>query len=231
MANALAVLATLPGREAALARCLASLRPQVDQLRVICHDVTAPPECVTALADAWVCEPDTQGSAAKLRWAQEWDGLYLGCDDDLEYPATYVATMRRWVRRWKGKALVTCHGRILKPRTTGFADYVEAKAPQQGTHGMWLNYPGGCALAFDTRLNVPASVPGKNLEEAHLAVWAQVNRVPIWLVPHPKGWFTYLLQGTDLPTIWAEEKGAKFANRNAVLTPHSEQGWMVHRCR
>jgi hypothetical protein len=231
MARTLAVVATLPGREAALARCLASLRPQVESLRVICHDVDTPPECVREFADEWVCEPDTQGSAAKLRWAREWKGLYLGCDDDLQYPINYVSTMLRWVRRWKGKALVTAHGRVLTPRATRFTDVVESKAPQQANDGMWLNYPGGCGLAFDTRLNVPSVVPGKNLEEAHLAVWAQQQRIPIWLVPHRADWLTYLLKGSDLPTIWAEEKAANFANRNAVLAPQAQAGWTVLRCR
>jgi hypothetical protein len=229
--RSLAVLATMPGREAALAVCLASLRPQVQQLRVICHDMTEPPECVERLADEWRCEPDTRGSAAKLEWAQRWPGLYLGCDDDLEYPPDYAATMLRWVRRWKGRALVTCHGRVLRPRSTGFLDIRMAVAPRQRTGRAWLNYPGGCGLAFDTRLAVPEHVPSKNLEEVHLAVWAQRQRVPIFLVPHSAGWLRYLLpEGHTGPTIWAEEKGARFANRDAVIRPWSAaHEWRVYR--
>lgn len=228
----LAVLATVPGREATLRECLASLRPQVDELRVICHDMTEPPAAVLEFATDFVCMADRAGSAAKLLFADTWKGLYLGCDDDLAYPADYVETMRRWVKRWKGRALVTCHGRTLSPKSRGFLDVVSASAPQQANAGAWINYPGGCAMAFDTRLNVPPFVPGKNLEEAHLAVWAQRRGVPIWLVPHAAGWLRYLLAGKDLPTIWAEEKGAQFANRNAVLRPVSEStGWGVHRLR
>lgn len=228
----LAVLATVKGRETALRSCLASLRPQVDELRVICHDMTSPPDAVLEFGADFVCTPDVSGSAAKLKYADTWKGLYLGCDDDLEYPSDYVATMDRWVKRWKGRALVTCHGRVLKPRARGFLDVLAASSPQQANNGAWLNYPGGCAMAFDTRLSVPPFVPGKNLEEAHLAVWAQRLRVPIWLVPHGAGWLRYLLEGTTLPTIWAEEKGAQFANRNAVLEEISAgDSWRVFEVR
>lgn len=225
----LAALATIPGRGEALGACLRSLRPQVDELRVICHDMEEAPEVVRELADSWICEPDVRGSAAKLHWTSTWAGLYLGCDDDFEYPADYANTMLRWVRRWRGKALVVGHGRVLTARSTGFLDVSAAAAPRTKTMGTWLNYPGACALAFDTRLNVPDRVPGKNLEEVHLAVWAQENSVPIWLVPHAANWLDYRLE-EGLPTIWAEEKGAGFQNRNVVIAARSAiQEWTVHR--
>ena len=226
----LAVLATIPGREAALAICLRSLRPQVDEIRVVCNGFSEPPAIVTELADSYDLDPvDQHGSAAKLRFAAAWTGLYLGCDDDLEYPADYVERMRGRVQRWKGRAIVTCHGRILKPAATSFLSVEAAWAPQQANPGAWINYPGGCAIAFDSRLALPAFVPGKNLEEAHLAVWAQRRGVPIWLAAHDAGWLRYLLNGTKLPTIWAEEKAVRFANRNRVLAPIGNgEGWKVY---
>lgn len=231
MSGILAALATIPGREFALERCLQSIRPQVDRIHLVCHDMEAPPECTKGLVDEVVCEPDTRGSAAKLHWARSHVGLYLGCDDDFIYPPDYVATMQRWVRRWKGRAIVTCHGRILKPESVEFGNVVRFWPPQGATEGAWLNYPGACAFAFDTRLNLPDRVPGKNLEESHLAVWAQENKVPIWLVPHPEGWLGYLLRDTDLPTIWAKEKRTSFASRNAVFAAHvANHPWRVHTC-
>lgn len=229
----LAALATVPGREEALRKCLLSLRPQVDKIHVVCHDMTTVPACVQELADEAICEPDTRGSAAKLHWSGNHVGLYLGCDDDFLYPPDYVETMRRWVRRWKGRALVTCHGRVMKPDSVEFGNVHAFWPPQGPTTGTWLNYPGGCAMAFDTRLQVPSTVPGKNLEEAYLAVWGQYRKVPIWLVPHPDGWLKYLLKDDPkVPTIWTAEKKARFANRNAVFAPFIHEGnrWQVHKC-
>lgn len=228
----LAALATVPGREGALEQCLESLRPQVDRIHVVCHDMAEAPACVTRLADEWACEPDTQGSAAKLRWASSHDGLYLACDDDWHYPADYAAVMRGWVARWKGRALVTCHGRILKPRSCDFFDAFAFWPPRATNTGGWINYPGGCALAFDTALGVPSQVPGKNLEEAHLAVWAQLRRVPIWLVPHDEDFLGYLLDGpVEVPTIWSAGKARRFPDRAAVLATIGKRGgWKVHTC-
>lgn len=225
--RSMAVLATIPGREDALAECLQSLRPQVEQLRVVCHDMTEPPPSVRRLADLYVCEPDVAGSAAGIRWSQEHEGLYLKCDDDLLYPEDYVATMLRWVRRWKGRALVTAHGRILTPGATEFTDAKQWWTPRGETpaEGTWLNYPGGCALAFDTRVHVPTTVPGKNLEEAHLAVWGQRRKVPMFLVPHAADWLTWLLTTAE-PSIWVAEKASGFAKRNAVLAQHKL--WRVY---
>lgn len=224
-----AALATMPGREAVLARALASLRPQVTEIRVVCHDMTEPPECVRKYADRFVCEPDIFGSAAKLRWARACGGLYLACDDDIEYPPDYAERMLSQVQRFKGRALVTCHGRVLVPQPSGFKDVQFAAQAFGRTRGAYLNYPGACALAFDTRLNVPIEYT-RNCEEAGLAIWAQRHRVPIWLVPHTADWLTYLLPRDEKRTIWSEEKASGFARRNAVLAQHSG-AWQVNERR
>lgn len=230
--KSLAALATVPGREPYLRQALVSLRPQVERIHVVANGFTDPPAVALELADLVVCDPeDRHGSAAKLRWSREWSGLYLGCDDDFAYPADYAETMKRWVKRWRGRALVTCHGRVLRPTAKGFEDVLEAVAPRCKAEGMWLNYPGACAIAFDTRLQVPAEVPGKNLEEVHLAEWAQRQRVPVWLVPHSADWLRYLIADEDdVPTIWQAEKRARFANRNAVIAPRGKaSAWRVYR--
>ncbi len=226
--RSLAALATCPGREAALAIALASLRPQVARLHVVCHDVEQPPDCVRDLADHWVCQPDVRGANAKLDWARSWSGLYLACDDDFEYPADYAETMLRWVKRWKGRALVVGHGRTLKRKARSFTHAAAAGTARTASTGAWINYPGAGALAFDTRLQVPDDIPGKNIEEPHLAIWAQREGVPIWLVPHPANWLRWLLvDQPELPTIWAEEKANGFARRNAVIATHGP--WEVHQ--
>ena len=209
----------------ALAVALASLRGQVDVLAVVCHDMAEPPACVKAVADLWVCEPDTRGSAAKLHWARSWDGYYLACDDDFMYPTDYAATMRRWVDAHARRALVVGHGRVLREDAKTFLQAEWFAAPRQANVGGWVNYPGCCALAFHTDLRVPDRVEGKSMEEPQLARWAQWTQTPIWLVPHAADWLQYLLP-ESAPTIWAEEKGNGFAARNAVI---AQQGrWAVH---
>lgn len=235
--RSLAVLATIPGRESALEGALLSLRPQVEQLRVICHDRDDPPECVTRLADHWLCEPDTRGSAAKLHWSRTWIGLYLGCDDDFKYPPDYVETMLRWVQRWKGKALVTIHGRAFPPRPKTYLEPDLRVAPLGESEGAWINFPGAAGIAWDTRLQVPdrvtfsGGIPTKNQEEAFLGLWAQQHRVPIWLVPHPSSWVQWLLP-KDAPgrTIYDDEKRGGFKVRQRLLKSQIRKGgWRLHQ--
>lgn len=229
--RSLAVLATVPGRERALAECLKSLRPQVEQLRVVCHDMPAPPPSVLELADAWVCEPDVQGSASKLRWSLEWSGLYLGCDDDFRYPGDYVETMHRWVKRWKGRALVCCHGRLFDRSPENYLAHKRKATPLGAGNGGWINFPGAAGIAWDSRLAVPNQVPEKNQEEAYLALWAQANRVPIWLVPKKDKWLQWLLP-TDgsVRTIYADETADGYSIRHRLIAEQNGRGgWQCYR--
>lgn len=222
--RSLAALATIPGREAVLAGALTSLRPQVEVLRVVCHDMAEPPACVRQLADEWVCKPDGEGAAAKFRWAGSWSGLYLAVDDDFAYPPDYVETMRRWVRRWKGAALVVGCGRILSPTTARFQDAKRIFAPRQDCPGGWINYGCSGVLAFDTRLQVPSTFPVRNADEAGLAVWAQRRRVPFWLVAHKAGWLRYLIEDREAPTVWKAARADGFTARNGVLAGYLASG-------
>jgi hypothetical protein len=225
----LAAIATMPGRP--LAVVLRALRPQVDRLHVYSNGRVQVPDAVRALADEWREDPENlRGSAGKFAWADTWDGLYLGCDDDLLYPSDYVATMRAAVAQWDGRVIVTTHGRVLRPTAVRFDDAAFVGRTVHGTPGQWLNYAGACGVAFHTALGVPAFTR-HNVEEPELAVWAQQQRVPIWLLPHRADWITSLLPPTMPPgsTIWLEEKAMGFRRRNAVLAPIGMNGgWQVH---
>ena len=219
----LAVVVTMPGRP--LEQALASLRPQVDELTVYCNGFDSVPKSV-ALADHMFCDPDNNvGASGKFFLTRKWDGIYFACDDDLRYPPDYVQVMRDAVRRWDGQALVTCHGRVLHAGRFEAARLTYRAlddCPER-----WLNYPGSCALAFDTQLQVPDVFP-KNNEESALAVWAQQHNIPIWLLPHRADWLQSLLPDKyDGPTIWKAEKAAGFANRNAMLSQVAD--WSVHQ--
>lgn len=219
----LAVVVTMPGRP--LEQVLASLRPQVDELAVYCNGFDSVPKSA-ALADHVHCDPGNHlGASAKFYLTRQWNGIYLACDDDLLYPPDYAQVMRDAVRQWDGQALVTCHGRVLHAGRFQAAN--STYRALDDCPGRWLNYPGSCALAFNTRLEIPPVLP-KNNEESALAVWAQLHGFPIWLLPHRADWLKSLLPHKyDGPTVWKAEKAAGFANRNAMLSQVTD--WAVHQ--
>lgn len=230
----MAAMATIPRRAHLVGEALRSLRPQVTKLHVVCNGYAEPPDVVRELADEWVCVPgNDDGAMAKLRWSHSWGGLYLTCDDDIRYPADYEAVMRQWVRRWRGKAIVTFHGRTLAPRCRDVNHVVGGFIGCFGNlphPGRWINYPGSGVSGWDTRLRVPSHfADGANNEEAHLAVWAQQHRVPIFAAPHPLDWLVDLT-APDEPALWKNEKADQWRRPNAVVVPFGRsRGWQVYR--
>lgn len=197
------------------------------------------PAIVEELADEVVLDPEnTAGAATKLRWADRWDGTYFACDDDLAYPPDFCDVLERWLEHWGRRAIVSTHGRVLRPSARSFFDTIwTCRTLDELPRGRWVNWLGACALAFDTALEVPATFPGRNLEEPCLAVWAQERRVPLWVVPHPAGWLEYLLDRHVVEpdptqpgyTIWCEEKAGGFVNRDAPIAAYgSRHLWTVH---
>jgi hypothetical protein len=189
---------------------------------------------VQELADEWVCVPSNDdGAGAKFRWCSSFGGLYLTCDDDIIYPPDYQEVMRRWVRRWKGQAIVAFHGRVVAPRATHVNQVV---GPYVGCFldlgaGRWINYPGSGVMGWDTRLPVPARYDILQDEEAQLARWAQEHGVPIYAAPHVKGWIIDQNKPED-PAMWKVEKANDWARANAIVVPWAkEHGWTVHRAK
>ncbi len=226
----LAAIATQPERLAKLERTLRSLRPQVTKLHVVLNGYTEPPDIVKELGDEWVCVPGNDDRAgAKFRWSETYGGLYLTCDDDIVYPPDYEAVVRRWVRRWKGQAIVTFHGRVVAPRARHVNEIV---GPVVGfflplNEGRWINYPGSGVMGWDTRLGVPAHFDFQYDEEALVSRWAQERGIPIWAAPHPKGWILDQNKPED-PATWKAEKADDWKRANAIVVPWAqEHGWRV----
>lgn len=232
----LAALATIPSRERFLPRVLASLRPQVDVLCVYLNTYTDAPACVRELADHYVCDPENKGAEAKLFWSNkpsfspaEDDGFfYLSCDDDLVYPPNYADTMCREVDRWSGRAIVTCHGRVYRPDATHWSHVIPSSVGlfyKRVNGGWWVNYSGTGVMAFHTgRVPVPNQWSQRNILDAQLAVWAQRERVPMWLAPHDARWIKPLAL-IDPSGIFRSSCRESHARRGALI---SSTKWELH---
>jgi hypothetical protein len=211
---------------------LASLRPQVDRLRVYLNGWDHVPACVRELADEHVLARENEGAEKKLHWAEEWQGIYCSTDDDIIYPPNYVATVTEALAQFDGRAIVTAHGRVYLGRPRG----VHGVAPASIGHydrnvpqGRFVNHGGTGVMSWDaSRVRVPSSFPLKNIADMQLAVWAQRTATPIWLLPHEAHWFKPLAK-LDPHGLFRASQTERHARRNALLREQaSKQPWRVY---
>jgi hypothetical protein len=179
-----------------------------------------------------VLDPENAGAECKLHWADRHEGLYFSCDDDFAYPDDYVVTMTAAIRQWAGRALVTAHGRQYVERPGSVHDVVPNSVGivhQRVKQGRWVNHGGSGAMAWDAReLRLPTRWPERNLVDMQIAVWAQENAVPIWLVPHRVGWIDSLAT-LDPNGLFRASRAEGHRRRNALVSRHgSERGWKLH---
>jgi hypothetical protein len=85
-------------------------------------------------------------------------------------------------------------------------------------------------MAWDAeRVRVPSSFPERNILDMQLAVWAQQNRVPMWLVAHEAHWFKPLAL-LDPAGIFRSSQMERHARRNALLRDQAARApWRVFK--
>lgn len=223
----LAALASIPERAKFLPRVLASLRPQVERLHVYLNGWANVPECVRDLADEYILDPANKGAETKTHWSSS-QGIYLSCDDDFLYLDGYVEAMVAAVERWNGRAIVTGHGRTYRTGATHF-HHVEPKSVglfyKRVVGGWWVNYGGTGVMAWDaSRVRIPNAWPQRNILDAQVAVWAQRERVPMWLVPHEGKWIKPLAL-IDPNGIFRTSCRESHARRSALI---ASTPWALH---
>lgn len=138
---------------------------------------------------------------------------YFSCDDDIIYPADYVRKMLVWLDRFNGNAVVTHHGRIL--RGTGKKYYTDhfAYSCMRGVGGVRkIDVPGSGVSAFRTdkiyAWNIVRS-PDYRMSDLLLGLEAAKQRVPVYILPHHKGYFQDMNVPTELTCFGMEHKNPK----------------------
>lgn len=231
MTAVLAALAAQARREHLLPVVLKSLRPQVDRLCVYLNGWSRVPECVSEFADDHVLAAENTGAERKLHWADQWEGFYFSADDDLLYPPNYAERMLEALAHTRGRAIVTVHGRVYlgRPKTVhqvaadGIGHY-DRNVPC----GRPVNHGGTGVMAWDTRqIRVPTQFDHQNMADLQLAVWAQQNTVPMWLLKHEAGWVK-TLAALDPDGLFRTSQRSGHARRNDLLKQQgARQPWRL----
>ena len=222
-----AQLATIPSRSESVRKTIESLLPQVDELHITINDVDA------VALEMWVDEIrlkendwskikvralrhlSNKGDAEKLFGADTLSGYVLTCDDDLIYPPDYAAKMIEVVDRYNGRAIISLHGRELKPgkiasyyapssRLEAFrclGDVPQDHLIQHGTVGT-----GVMAWNADKVKIEYDWFQSPNMADVWLAVNAKRLGIPMVIAAHREGWLTYIDQ-PEGSTIWEQHFG------------------------
>jgi hypothetical protein len=179
-------MATMPSRAVTFRTALASVMPQVDCLYLYLDGHTDVPDA--AKGDPRIVPilsrdiPDLHGRGKFLPLEIETGAFfYVGVDDDIRYPADYVASLRSGLRGHQERAVVGYHGTILtrpfvrytRDRTVfHFAEkLVEQRVVDILGDGTAMFFTG--ALPFNFR-----SWRYVNMSSLHLAIEASRAKIP-----------------------------------------------------
>lgn len=186
-----ASLAALPERSGSLEQTTASLLGQVDRLNVFLNGWEAVPEFLSheKITVERSQDHEDRSDSNKFFWAQEIKGYHFTCDDDLVYPKDYVYKMVQHIESRDRKAVVTLHGRIMKPAPVD-SFYRGAKRVLHNQKKLTIDaavHLGGTGcMAYHTDT---ISVKWEDFEQPHMAdIWmgvlAKDQNVPIVVLRH-----------------------------------------------
>lgn len=189
-------LASVPERVDSLARTVESLLPQVDRVGVYLDGYPDVPACLDDKRIAAVRSQDDdrwrdRRDAGKFYWADEADGYYVSCDDDIVYPGDYVQTLVDAIERYGREAVVGLHGREYGRPAQAFGGYFanyHCLRDVAGEHPVHLLGTGTLAYHTSTIRVSRDDFEQPNMADVWFAKLAQRQRVPLVVLPHRAGW-------------------------------------------
>jgi len=107
-----ACMASIPTREAALSRTVASLISQVDRIKIHLNGYKEVPQFLDHPKIETILGNNLIGANEKFHFVNDLRGYVFICDDDLLYPANYVQEMQRGINTYR--CLVGSSGNSIK---------------------------------------------------------------------------------------------------------------------
>lgn len=185
-------IATMRGREEALAQVLTTLAPQADEVFVYLNDdwEQAPEVPGGVPTNVRFFTGVDLGDRGKFAFLDGFSGYYLTCDDDIAYPADYVERMVAALDRHDRAAVVGWHGSIiLEDEFVGY--YTPGSREVFGFHqdvpaDQRVHVLGTGVAGFHTDAIVPrlTDMPQANMSDLWLATLARRLDVPMFVLAH-----------------------------------------------
>lgn len=246
-----ASMASTYRREPALHAAVASLLPQVDILNVYLNDYDAVPRYllgIPGLTVVWA-GPLGDGSGVgdlgdrgKFYWAANLTtDFHFTVDDDIIYPPDYVATLVAFADAHEPPVAVGVHGikilaeKLSPPGSRRSAGYYGSREVFMGVDevpkAVGVHILGTGTLAYRVAsvgpLDAVADFPEPNMADVWFGVASQARRLPLVVVPHPKGWLREV-PGTAAGSLYERFTARARADRLQTKAAVAAMPWVVY---
>ncbi|MHC1775691.1 MAG: hypothetical protein AB9834_09790 [Lentimicrobium sp.] len=188
-------MATMPSRERSLEETLNSILPQCDEVNVYLNNYDHVPSFLRHGKIRVYRSQDFMGDlgdVGKFFGCESWNGYAFTIDDKIIYPPEYVSTMIAAIEKHKRKAVVSQHGRILKPFSKSYYhDHLQSvRCLDENPADLFAHVLGTGVMAFhtDTFQVRLGHFPSTNMSDIWMSIALQKASIPVLLLKHPARW-------------------------------------------
>jgi hypothetical protein len=203
-------IATIPQREAALKEVLDSVINQADEIHVYMNEWSHTPNYLNnSKIKIYRSQQENGnlGDVGKFYNCENWErGYHFTIDDKIVYPKNHAELQIKTIERHNREVVVSCHGRLMKPKTTSYYNDCEAfyGVLMQQCKDKFAHELGTGAMTFHTD-TVPFFeldiFPYINMTDIYFSMFLQQNEIPILIRAHDAGDFTIAKQHDDRYSI------------------------------
>lgn len=205
---------TMPSRKNILPRMVESVKGQLDVLNI----------CLNT--------PDNDlGATGRYKFCpKEGSHYYFTMDDDLVYPPDYVQNTIKAIEKYKRRAAVAYHGRILTkfPMTRWSVDSVTYPCLEDVKNDTWAHVLGTGVMAFhtDTIRIFPDQFKELINDDVEAAIILQKAGVPMVVLAHKADYFKYLNPPIE-STIWYRDCQTREARKTQIAADYTD--WKIRK--
>lgn len=219
-------IATIPSRVWMLERVIDSLLPQVDHAFVYLNGFGPCPKFLQR-PDITVLRSQEFGDN---RDNSKFFGLhmlagaayYITADDDIDYPANYIANVIAGIDRYGGKAVVGVHGVVYGAGSRHFRDRITFHFEEGLAEDMLVNVLGTGTVGFHTGTFRPDCLAFERTGMVDLVIGRSLNdlNVPAIALARPPKMLRGQLHPADAQTLFDETK-VENSPHDAFIREHS----------
>lgn len=190
-------MATMPSRVRPLQDTINSLLPQADEINIYLNGYQTPTPTFLNHPKIKVYRSETEacniGDVGKFYTCETWKNCYaFTVDDKYIYPPDYAQRLIETIERYGRKAVVSCHGRTIKPNCTSYYNEPETMFCLGGevAEDTFAHELGtGCmALHTDTFKFTLDIFTHTNMSDVLASISLQKANVPILIMGHKYQW-------------------------------------------